>query len=79
METSIVPGIYDKTLLDDTHFVGPEEAYDMTIALGKREGWFVGFSAGAAVYAALRLAETLHEGVVVTLLPDGGGKYLSLM
>lgn len=79
LETSIVPGIYDKSALDDTHFVDPEEAYDTTVALGTREGWFVGFSAGAAIYAALRLAKTLDEGVIVTLLPDGGGKYLSLM
>ena len=79
IETSIVPGIYDKSLLDETHLVGPEDAYDMTKALGTREGWFVGFSAGAAVYAALRMAQTLDEGVIVTLLPDGGGKYLSLI
>ncbi|MGB0384889.1 MAG: PLP-dependent cysteine synthase family protein [Ardenticatenaceae bacterium] len=79
LESAIVPGIYDKSLLDDTHFVDSEEAYDMTKSLGTREGWFVGFSAGAAIYAALRLAQTLDEGVIVTVLPDGGGKYLSLM
>lgn len=79
IESAIVPGIYDESLLDDTLFVGPAASFDMTKALGTREGWFVGFSAGAAMHAALSLAQTLDEGVIVTVLPDGGAKYLSLM
>jgi cysteine synthase B len=79
LESSIVPGIYDDSLLDRTLFVGSGDAYEMTRALSTREGWFVGFSAGAAMYAALTLARTLDEGVIVTVLPDGGAKYLSLI
>jgi cysteine synthase B len=78
LETAIVPGIYDPRLLDQTLYVNPERAFEMTTRLGKEEGWFVGFSGGAAVYAALKLAQTLESGMVVTVLPDGGAKYLSL-
>lgn len=78
LETAIVPGIYDPKLLNGTLHVGPDEAFTMTRRLSQDEGWFVGFSAGAAVVAALQVARTLNEGVVVTVLPDGGSKYLSL-
>jgi cysteine synthase len=46
-------------------------------ALLEREGIFAGVSAGAAVHVARKLAEELDEGVVVTILADGGWKYLS--
>ena len=43
-----------------------------------REGIFAGVSSGAVVHVALKLAAELEEGaVVVTILPDGGWKYLS--
>jgi len=37
----------------------------------------VGISAGAAVVASLKVAESAGRGVIVTILPDGGDKYLS--
>jgi cysteine synthase len=49
----------------------------MVLRLAREEGLFVGISSGAAAVAALRLAEELEEGVVVTLFPDAGYKYLS--
>jgi cysteine synthase B len=76
---AIRPGIYDEAILDETLWVDSGDAYDMTKRLGTGEGWFVGFSSGAAIYAALTLAKTMDSGVIVTVLPDGGGKYLSLM
>ncbi len=79
IESSIVPGIYQESLLDQTRRVQPDQAYHMARALGTHEGWFVGFSAGAAMHAALEVAQELAEGVVVAILPDGGAKYLSLM
>jgi cysteine synthase B len=79
METSIVPGIYDPHFADRTIAAYPEEAHEMTRRLGREEGLFVGFSAGAAAWAAIELAKTLHEdSVIVTLFPDGGEKYLSV-
>jgi cysteine synthase B len=78
METSMVPGIYDP-FLPDRHFpIQAEEAWDTTRRLAREEGLFVGFSAGAAVHGAREIARELDHGVVITLLPDGGAKYVSL-
>ena len=78
MPTAIVPGIYDPTLADEQAEVATEDAQEMTRRLAREEGLFVGVSSGANVFAALRLARTLPAGsVVVTVLCDGGEKYLS--
>jgi cysteine synthase len=49
----------------------------MVRRLAREEGLFVGISSGAAAVAALKLASELEEGVVVTIFPDAGYKYLS--
>lgn len=77
MPTAIVPGIYAPELADENPVVETEAAHDMTRRLAREEGLFVGISAGAAAVAALRVAETLDAGVVVTLFPDAGYKYVS--
>lgn len=77
LETAIVPGIYDPTLADENFEVSTEEAQAMVKMLARREGWFVGISAGANVVAALRIAAQLEKGVVVTILCDSAAKYLS--
>jgi cysteine synthase B len=77
MESAIVPGIYDPTLADEEMEVATEDAHAMVRQLAKGEGWFVGVSAAANIVAALRIAATLERGVIVTILCDGGGRYLS--
>jgi cysteine synthase B len=78
MATAIVPGIYDPLLADASVEVATEDAQEMTRRLAREEGLFVGVSSGANVFAALRLAQNLQPGsTVVTILCDGGGKYLS--
>jgi cysteine synthase B len=77
MASSIVPGIYHANELDDKIPVGTEEAYEMVYALGQSEGILVGQSSGAAMIAALTVAQSIREGVVVTVFPDFGDKYLS--
>ncbi len=77
METAIKPGIYDPYLADDTLTVKTEAAYEMARRLARVEGLFVGISAAAAVVAALEVARNLKDGIVVTILPDNGFKYLS--
>jgi cysteine synthase B len=77
MPTSIKPGIYDPAFADETREIRTEEAHEMVLRLAREEGLFVGISSGAAAVAALRLAEELEEGIVVTLFPDAGYKYLS--
>lgn len=78
LETAIVPGIYDADLVDRHLPIGPESAWDTTRALAQEAGLFVGFSSGAAVAAAIEVAKGLESGVIVTLLPDDGSKYVSL-
>lgn len=75
--TSIRPGIYDDTVLDGTLRVETEEAYEMAHRLALEEGLLVGKSSGAAMVAALRLAREIRAGVIVTVFPDGGDRYLS--
>ena len=78
LETAIVPGIYDAKVADANIEVETEDAQNMTRRLAREEGLFVGVSAGANVFAALRLAKKLNEpAVIVTILCDGGGKYLN--
>ncbi len=77
MQTAIVPGIYDEDFADVKISVDAEVAWHVTRQLAREEGLFVGFSAGAAMYAAVQVAKTLSEGVVVAVLPDAGDKYLS--
>ena len=77
MATAIVPGIYDATLADRNVTVRTEEAHAMARFLARHEGALVGVSAAAGVVAALHVARELDEGVVVTVLPDSGYKYLS--
>jgi cysteine synthase B len=77
IETAIRPGIYDGSILDGTFFVKTEDAYEMADRLTKEEGLLVGPSSGAALWASLRLAESIASGVIVTIFPDGGDRYFS--
>lgn len=78
MATTIVPEIYDSSLIDETIQIDTEDARRTALELIRKEGLFVGISSGANVYAALKLAKTLPKGsVVVTILCDSGFKYLS--
>jgi cysteine synthase B len=77
IETAIRPRIYDESILDGTFYVKTEEAYGMATRLAKEEGLLVGPSSGAAFWAALKLAETIGLGLIVTIFPDGGDRYFS--
>jgi S-sulfo-L-cysteine synthase (O-acetyl-L-serine-dependent) len=77
METAIVPGIYDFQCADRKISVEAEDAYETALDVAKHEGLFVGFSAGAAIYAVRQVARELEEGVIVAVLPDSGERYLS--
>lgn len=78
LETAIMPGIYDPRLVDWFLGVAAEDAWQTTRALARQAGLFVGISAGAAVHAAIELAQELDSGCIVTILPDDGSKYVSL-
>lgn len=78
LETAITPGIYDPALADDNLAVCADDAWEITRGLARRAGLFVGVSAGAAMAGALEIGREMEGGVVVTLFPDDGSKYISL-
>jgi cysteine synthase B len=81
MPSAQQPGIYDPDLPDRTLEVPTEEAYEMVRRLGREQGLFVGLSAGAAAVTAIRVAGEIaasgKSGVVTTVFPDAGYKYLT--
>ena len=81
MPSSLQPAIYEPELADENLWIQTEDAYAEARRLAREEGLLVGISAAANVVAATRVAEELSNdgraGVVVTILCDGGNKYLS--
>ncbi len=77
MEEAIVPSIYDPSAIDETIMVETEVAFEMTRQIVKQEGIFVGMSSGAAMYAAVKIAEKIESGVIAVIFPDRGEKYLT--
>jgi S-sulfo-L-cysteine synthase (O-acetyl-L-serine-dependent) len=73
LATAIVPGIYDPSVPDRTEFVATEDAEEMVRRLAREAGVFVGWSTGAAMVAADRIA----TGLTVVIAPDAGTRYLS--
>jgi len=77
LPTAIVPKIWDPSVADEVWGIPTEPAYDLARAVARTEGLLVGHSSGAALWAVRRLAERIREGVVVTVFPDSGDRYLS--
>jgi len=77
MEEAIVPALYDISQIDVSIKIDTEEAYEMARRIVVEEGIFVGMSSGAAMLAAVRVAETLDHGFIAVIFPDRGEKYLS--
>jgi cysteine synthase B len=76
LPSAMVPAIYDPGVHQRTLEVASDEAIDM-VKRQARRGLLLGWSAGAALVAAERVARDLERGVVVTVLPDGAERYLS--
>ena len=77
LPTAIVPRIWDEVLADEIWYCQTEPAYDLARAIARSEGLLVGHSSGAALWAVRKLAATVKEGVVVTVFPDSGDRYVS--
>ena len=76
---SFVPGILNRSVIDEIVQVKDEDAMATALRLAREEGLLVGISAGANVWAALGVAERLGAGrTVVTVLCDTGERYLSV-
>jgi len=76
MPSSIVPQIYDESLLDEIRWIETEAGWDMAEQLAVDEGIAAGNSGGANVVAALQVASTLEKGVVVTVICDHADRYM---
>jgi cysteine synthase B len=77
MKEAIVPEIYQEDELDEKIIIDDELAFATARELAAREGLFVGMSSGAAVAGALQVAAGMKKGIIVTLFPDRGDRYLS--
>jgi cysteine synthase A len=74
----IFPGILDDSIIDESILVTDDEAIGCARRLAREEGILCGISSGTNVFGALKVARELGPGhTVVTLIPDGGLKYLS--
>jgi cysteine synthase B len=77
LEEGYVPPILDVSKLDRKVLVSNEDSVREVRRLLDEEGIFAGVSSGAVVHVARRLAAEREDGVIVTILADGGWKYLS--
>ena len=72
-----VADMMDMGLVDEVIKVGDDEAYGTSRKLARKEGVFAGSSSGAALWAALQVAERIDSGNIVTVFYDRGDRYFS--
>lgn len=73
-----IPQNLDKNVYDGVIEVSTNEAMNTAREVAKNEGFLPGISAGANIQGAIKLAKKLGKGHnVVTVVPDGGDRYLS--
>ncbi|HEX5096503.1 MAG TPA: cysteine synthase family protein [Acidimicrobiia bacterium] len=77
LEDGFVPPVFDREVLDRRMMVQTRDSIETNRRLLEECGVFSGISSGAAVAGAIKIAKTMDTGTIVTLLPDGGWKYLS--
>lgn len=75
METAIVPKIYDSKLADENLLIDSMEATNLIKEIARSEGLLVSPSSAANLVGAIRVAESIDEGTIVTVFPDDASKY----
>lgn len=74
------PGVLNQKIIDRVLAVQDEDAIAMSREIARKEGIMAGISAGAAAFAALQVAQDVGpDKVIVTVFPDSGERYLSMM
>ncbi len=79
METAVVPAIYDASLADKNLEVGTDEAYKIVKQAYEKEGLLLSPSSAANLAGAIKVADTLDRGIIVTILPDNADKYSEII
>jgi len=75
-----IPEVLNRNIIDEIIQVDDDDAIETSKILSRQEGIFVGISSGAAVWAALAVAKRIGEDkTVVTIAPDTGERYISMM
>jgi len=77
MEEAIVPALYNPDKIDITVMVKTKDAFELSRRIMREEGIPVGMSSGAAMVAALDIANKIDQGHIVVIFPDRVDKYLS--
>jgi cysteine synthase B len=72
-----LPSIFEKSKVDQTIDITPEQAEETTRRLAAEEGIFAGISSGGAIFAALELSKNVKNAVIVVIVCDRGDRYLS--
>lgn len=72
-----LPKIFDRSRVDRVIEIAEKDARVMARRLAREEAIFSGMSSGGAAHAALEIAKTLEEGVIVFIVCDRGDRYLS--
>jgi S-sulfo-L-cysteine synthase (O-acetyl-L-serine-dependent) len=75
LETAVVPRIYDPTVADEIIEVTTEEAYETLVRVYDIENLLLSPSSAANIAGALKVAASIKEGTIVTILPDNADKY----
>jgi cysteine synthase B len=79
LETALVPLIYDSSLANESLLVSTEEAYHLIKEINKIYDYKVSPSAAANLAGAIKVAERLDQGTVVTVFPDNADKYQEVL
>ena len=72
-----IPATTDVTIFDDIICVEDSDAMEMARKLARLEGIFAGISSGAALWAACKIAQDVHNKNILAVIPDTGERYLN--
>jgi cysteine synthase B len=79
LETAIVPKIYDKNVADRFLEIDTLESFDLVKKVARKEGLLISPSAAANLLGAIKVAERIDQGVIVTTFADSANKYAEIM
>ena len=79
LETALIPKIYDDQLAHKNLSIDTYDSFNWIKKVAEKEGLLISPSAAANLVGAIKIAEEIEEGVIVTVFPDNGDKYGEVM